>query len=61
MNVDKHGMVITNTSPEDNSGRWTYEPTPLNHPSTFTPKMYMNPIPQAIIDQNEKIEQNPGY
>jgi len=61
MNVDKHGMMITNTSPEDNSGRWVYEPIPLNHPATFTPKMYMNPIPQTIIDQNDKIIQNPGY
>lgn len=61
MNVDKHGMKITNTSPSDNSGRWVYEPIPLNHPATFTPNMYMNPIPQAIIDQNEKVVQNPGY
>jgi len=61
MNVDKHGMMITNTSPSDNSGRWVYEPIPLNHPATFTPKMYMNPIPQAIIDQNVKVVQNPGY
>lgn len=61
MNVDKHGMLITNTSPEDNSGRWVYEPIPLNHPATFTPKMYMNPIPQTILDQNDQIIQNPGY
>ncbi|WP_416442454.1 RagB/SusD family nutrient uptake outer membrane protein [Leeuwenhoekiella sp. A16] len=61
MNVDKHGMKITNTSPSDNSGEWVYEVIPLNHPHVFTPKMYMNPIPQSIIDQNPKIEQNPGY
>lgn len=61
MNVDKHGMMITNTSPEDNSGKWVYEPISLNHPHTFTPEMYRNPIPQAIIDQNENILQNPGY
>ena len=61
MNVDKHGMKITNTSPSDNSGDWVYEVIPLNHPHVFTPKMYMNPIPQSIIDQNSKIEQNPGY
>jgi hypothetical protein len=61
MSVDKHGMKITNTSPSNNSGRWEYEVISLNHPHVFTPKMYMNPIPQAIIDQNPEIIQNPGY
>ncbi len=61
MNVDKHGMKITNTSPDNNSGTWKYEPVLLNHPHVFTQKMYLNPIPQAVIDQNPKIVQNPGY
>jgi len=61
MSVDRHGMKITNTSPSDNKGVWKYEVIPLNHPHVFTPKMYMNPIPQAIIDQNSQIKQNPGY
>ncbi|WP_031425544.1 RagB/SusD family nutrient uptake outer membrane protein [Flavimarina sp. Hel_I_48] len=61
MSVDKHGMKITNTSPSNNSGDWQYEVIPLNHPHVFTSKMYMNPIPQSIIDQNPEILQNPGY
>ncbi|MEI6142308.1 MAG: RagB/SusD family nutrient uptake outer membrane protein [Mariniphaga sp.] len=61
MNVDKHAMKITNSSPTDNKGAWVYQVIPLNHPATFTANMYMNPIPQAVIDQNPKIKQNPGY
>jgi len=61
MNVDKHGMKITNTSPTDNKGTWVYTPVLLGHPHTFTQNMYMNPIPQNVIDQNPKILQNPGY
>jgi hypothetical protein len=47
--------------PADNSGVWVYDVITLNHPATFTAKMYMNPIPQAVIDQNRLIGQNPGY
>ncbi len=61
MNQDHHAMKITNTSPSDNSGTWTYQVVPLNHPHTFTKNMYLDPIPQAVIDQNPKIKQNPGY
>ncbi len=61
MNVDKHAMKITNSSPTDNKGVWVYEVIPLNHPHTFFAKQYMNPIPQPVIDQNSKILQNPGY
>jgi starch-binding outer membrane protein, SusD/RagB family len=61
MNKDFHGMKITNTSPSDNKGTWVYEIVPLNHPHVFHKKMYMNPIPQSVIDQNKKIVQNPGY
>lgn len=61
MNVDRHGMKITNSSPTDNKGNWVYEPVPLNHPHVFTQKMYLNPIPQPIISQNPKLVQNPGY
>jgi hypothetical protein len=61
MNKDKHAMKITNSSPSDNKGVWVYEVIPLNHPHVFTAKQYMNPIPQAVIDQNPKIRQNPGY
>lgn len=61
MNVDKHAMKITNTSPADNSGVWKYEVVPLNHPHVFNMKMYLNPIPQPVIAQNNKLVQNPGY
>ena len=61
MNKDLHGMKITSSSPADNRGKWVYEVVGLNHPHVFTKKMYMNPIPQSVIDQNSKIVQNPGY
>lgn len=61
MNVDRHGMMITNSSPSDDAGHWTYTPVPLNHPHVFTQKMYLNPIPQDVLDQNPKILQNPNY
>jgi hypothetical protein len=58
---DRHGMKITNSVPENNSGVWQYEVVPLNHPHVFVPKMYLNPIPQDVIDRNPKVTQNPGY
>jgi hypothetical protein len=61
LNVDRHGMQITNTSPNDDKGTWTYTPVLLNHPHVFTQNMYVNPIPQAVIDQNPSVLQNPGY
>lgn len=61
LNVDRHGMMITNSSPSDNKGTWIYTPVLLNHPHIFNDNMYMNPIPQAVIDQNPKVLQNPGY
>lgn len=61
MSQDRHGMKITNSSPTDNSGVWLYQPVLLGHPHVFTQKMYMNPIPQNVIDQNDKIMQNPNY
>lgn len=61
LNKDLHGMTITNTVPEDNSGVWVYTPTSLNHPHYFEEKMYFNPIPQSVIDRNPSIIQNFGY
>lgn len=61
MNKDKHAMKITNSSPADDNGVWQYQVVPLNHPHTFHPYMYLNPIPQDVIDRNPKIIQNPGY
>lgn len=63
MNLDLHGMKIENSVPANNSGVWVYTPVGLNHPHVFTDKMYMNPIPQGVIDANPKFKdkQNPGY
>ncbi|MGF7231728.1 RagB/SusD family nutrient uptake outer membrane protein [Arachidicoccus sp.] len=61
MNVDKHAMEITNSSPNDDSGVWQYKVIPLNHPHTFYQKMYLDPIPLPVIAQNPKLVQNPGY
>jgi hypothetical protein len=63
LSVDLHGMKIENTVPANNSGVWKYTPVGLNHPHVFTDKMYMNPIPQGVLDVNPKIktQQNPGY
>lgn len=58
---DRHGMKISNSIPGDNSGVWQYEVVPLNHPHVFVQKMYLNPIPQDVIDRNSRIVQNPGY
>ncbi len=61
MNKDLHGMKITNTNPEDNSGVWVYEKVSLNHPHVFTQNMYFCPIQQSAMDQNPKLIQNWGY
>lgn len=61
MNKMLHGMKITNTSPSNNSGVWKYDVIPLNHPHVFHQNMYLCPVPQAVIDRNPKIIQNPGY
>ncbi|MBC9934430.1 RagB/SusD family nutrient uptake outer membrane protein [Chitinophaga qingshengii] len=31
------------------------------HLHVFTRKMYLNPVPQDVIDRNPAIVQNPGY
>jgi len=61
MNVDKHAMEITNSSPSDDKGVWQYQVIPLNHPHVFTQKMYLDPIPLPVIAQNPRLVQNPGY
>jgi hypothetical protein len=58
---DLHGMKIENTSPDDNSGVWTYTPVPLNHPHNFQLRQYLHPIPQSALAQNPKLVQTPGY
>ncbi len=61
MNEDLQGMLIKNTVEADNSGVWVYTPISLNRPHNFQQKMYFNPIPQSVIDQNQKVKQNWGY
>ena len=64
LSVNLHGMKITNSVPANNSGVWVYEPIILGGRNyRFTDKMYMNPVPQSVIDNNPKIktQQNPGY
>ena len=62
MNQARHNMVIRNTVPEDNSGIWVYSVEPeVKYTAKFVSKQYMTPIPQDVIDQNNKIVQNPGY
>lgn len=64
LSVNLHAMKITNTVPSNNSGVWLYEEIILGGRNyKFTDKMYMNPVPQAVIDVNPKLktQQNPGY
>jgi hypothetical protein len=61
LSVDRHSMVITNSSPNDDKGVWVYTPTLLNHPYGFADKQWMVPIPQSVMDANKKLIQNPGY
>jgi hypothetical protein len=65
MDQPRHNMVITNSSPDDNSGVWQYNPQPeTDWTAKFELKQYMNPIPQSVIDQNTQMDladQNPGY
>lgn len=62
MGTARHNMVIRNTVPADNSGVWVYSVEPeVKYTAKFVAKQYMTPIPQDVIDQNPKIEQNPGY
>jgi starch-binding outer membrane protein, SusD/RagB family len=61
LNADLERIVITNTSPTNNSGVWVYTPASLDRPHNFTQKMYFLPVPQGAIDQNPKLKQNWGY
>ncbi len=64
LSVNLHAMKITNTVPSNNSGVWLYEEIVLGGRNyKFTDKMYMNPVPQSVIDVNPKLktQQNPGY
>lgn len=62
MGTQRHNMVIRNTVPEDNSGEWVYNiEVEKKWTAKFELKQYMSPIPQDVLDQNPKIEQNPGY
>jgi hypothetical protein len=56
----KHAMKITNSSPHDDKGIWQYNVVPLNHPHTFTQKMYLDPIPLPVLAQNPELTQPPA-
>src|SRR5690554_3084093 len=51
-----YGMKIT-----EEGGRLQYEKVPIREVTFHPSKNYLNPIPQYAIDQNVKLEQNPGY
>jgi len=62
MGKRRHNMVIRNTKPADNSGTWVYSVEPeVKYNVRFELKQYMSPIPQNVLDQNNKVTQNPGY
>lgn len=62
MGVPRHNMVIRNSVPANNSGVWVYSVEPeIKFTPQFNAKQYMSPIPVNVIDQNNKITQNPGY
>jgi hypothetical protein len=62
MNLPLHGMKIYNTVPATNAGVWVYEPVELTQTShVFHDYMYMNPVPQNVLNNNTKLKQNPGY
>ncbi|WP_025764597.1 RagB/SusD family nutrient uptake outer membrane protein [Dyadobacter tibetensis] len=62
MGKPRHNMVIRNTVPANNSGKWVYSiEEEVKYKVKFEPKQYMSPIPQNAIDQNRNIPQNPGY
>lgn len=62
MGNPRHNMVIRNSVPSNNSGKWVYKvEQEVKYKPAFEPRMYMSPIPQNVIDQNPKIKQNPGY
>jgi hypothetical protein len=62
MSKERHNMVIRNSVPSNNSGKWVYSVEPeKKYNVKFELKQYMNPIPQNVLDQNPGIKQNPGY
>ncbi|MEJ7767334.1 MAG: RagB/SusD family nutrient uptake outer membrane protein [Chitinophagaceae bacterium] len=57
LNGPLHAMVI-----QKENNKWVYKVVPAAEGTrVFYPKNYLYPIPQATIDKNKKITQNPGY
>ncbi|HVG15318.1 MAG TPA: RagB/SusD family nutrient uptake outer membrane protein [Chitinophagaceae bacterium] len=63
LTTDLHGMKI-----ESIGGVLKYTPIGLSdapsttvHPHSFVPKVYMQPIPVPVLNQNPNLVQNPGY
>lgn len=62
MGIPRHNMVIRNSVPSNNSGIWVYSiEEEVKYEAKFNMRQYMSPIPLDVIDQNDKITQNPGY
>lgn len=62
MGIPRHNMVIRNSVPSNNSGIWVYSiEEEVKYVPKFNLRQYMSPIPLDVIDQNDKITQNPGY
>jgi hypothetical protein len=62
MGIPRHNMVIRNSVPSNNSGIWVYSiEEEVKYVAKFNLRQYMSPIPLDVIDQNDKITQNPGY
>ena len=62
MNKRRHNMVIRYSNPANSTGDLVYSVEPeVKYSVKFEPRMYMSPIPLAVIDQNPKVKQNPGY
>lgn len=62
LNNPVHVCKITNSSPDDNKGKWVItRPETANMNHVFSQKMYFNPIPQSAIDRNPNLIQNYGY
>jgi hypothetical protein len=62
MGTPRHNMVIRNSVPSNNSGIWVYSvEEEVKYVAKFNLRQYMSPIPLDVIDQNDKVTQNPGY
>nr|MBP7359357.1 RagB/SusD family nutrient uptake outer membrane protein [Prevotella sp.] len=57
LNKTVHGIKIIKKS----DGSYTYDPTVVVQERKFIERMYWLPLPQAELDKNPNLIQNPGY